>query len=148
MEEIQQPVSSRPQMRHWVKYGLWGIVIIIVLFILVQYLSAANYQALVQVINEDRIGVNPTSEKLDFGDLPRNKDAVRTVTLESSGNTASYVIIWQRGEIADLMKPNKNNFTLAAHTTQKIDFTVHIPNSAEYKYYKGSVMIFKIPKFW
>ncbi len=127
---------------------LWAIVFFIVVIGLVQYLNAAKYDVLVQVIQEDKIGVNPTGEKLDFGDLPHNKSAIRKVTLVSGGNTPSYIIIWKLGEISDLIKSDKNFFTLEPHATQSLEFTAYIPNSAEFRYYKGTVIIFQIPKLW
>jgi len=126
----------------------WVILLLIAVVLVVQYVNAAKYKALVQVIAEDRIGVNPTGEALDFGDLPRNKSAVRTVNLVSGGNTDSYIIVWKLGSISDLIKVDRNYFTLKAHTTEKLEFTASIPNSANYQYYKGQVTIFQIPKIW
>jgi len=124
------------------------LILLVLVVIAVQIINAAKYSALVQVIKEDRIGVNPTGERLDFGDLPHNKDAVRTVSLSSGGDTASYIIIWKFGDISDFIKISKNYFTLAPHTMEQLEFTAHIPNSADYKYYKGTVVIFQIPKIW
>lgn len=131
-----------------VRIGIWVVVMLILMFVAVQYLNASRYDALVQVIKEDRIGVNPTGEKLDFGDLPRNKDAVRKVTLVSSGSVASFVIVWKYGAISDFLKVSENNFTLKAGETKELEFSVHIPDSADYKYYRGKVTIFRIPKLW
>jgi len=144
-------ISSTPvKKRSKLKLVLWAILALVIILLLVQYTNAAKYEALVQVIDEDRIGVNPTSERLDFGDLPKDKDAIRTVSLQnqSSYKMPSYVIVWERGEISDLMRVSKNFFTLDPGQTQRLDFTVHVPSSAEFKYYKGSVVIFQIPKIW
>jgi len=127
---------------------VWVIVALILIVALVQYFNAAKYSALVNVINEDRIGVNPTGNALDFGDLPRDKSAVRTVSLVSKGNTATYVMIWKFGSISDLITIDKNYFTLAPHSSEKLEFTAQIPNSADYKNYSGQVIIFQIPKLW
>ncbi len=126
----------------------YALLLALVAAITVQYLNAAKYEALVQVIPEDKIGINPTSQKLDFGDLPRDRSTVRTVTLKSDGDTPAYVMVWKFGDISDLMKVNKNYFTLDPHSSQKLDFSVYVPNSAEYRYYNGQVMIFQIPKIW
>lgn len=126
----------------------WVLIVIILVLALTQYLNAARYEALVQVKEGNTVGVNPTGSRLDFGDLPKDKSAIRHVTLESKGNTAAYVWVWKRGSIGDLMKVSKNNFILEPGKTEKLEFSVYIPNSAEYKYYKGKVVIFKIPKFW
>lgn len=145
----QAPLDEQPKAKWRIgRIIVWAIIVIAVVFIVVQYLNASRYDALVQVINEDRLGVNPTGEKLDFGDLPHDKDAVRRVDLQSSGNISSFVIVWKRGEIGDFMKISKNFFTLKPGTKEDLEFSVHIPNSAEYRYYKGKVVIFRIPKFW
>ena len=135
-------------MNKTLKIIIWLIVVVIGIFLAIQYINAAKYPALVQVIKEDRIGVNPTGDALDFGDLPRNRSAVRTVELKSDGNTASYIIIWKFGDISDLVKLDKNYFTLSGHTTEKVEFRIFVPNSAEYRYYRGKVIIFQIPKIW
>ncbi|OGE74430.1 MAG: hypothetical protein A3I07_00745 [Candidatus Doudnabacteria bacterium RIFCSPLOWO2_02_FULL_42_9] len=147
MEQEITNVESKPK-KSWLRWVLYGILVLVLMFIAVQFFNAAKYEALVQVIEEDKIGVNPTGERLDFGDLPRDKSAVRTVTLESKGNTATYVMVWKFGAISDFMKVNKNYFTLEPGQTERLEFNVHIPNSAEYKYYKGKVWVFQIPKIW
>ena len=130
------------------KIIIWVVVVVVGILLAIQYINAAKYQALVQVIKEDRIGVNPTGDALDFGDLPRNKSAVRTVTLKSDGDTAGYIIVWKFGDISDLLKVDRNYFTLAPHTTEKLEFSLYVPNSAEFRYYKGRTIIFQIPKLW
>ncbi len=146
----EKVASARPEKkkRPIGKIILWVVVLVVVLFAVVQYINASKYEALVQVIKEDKIGVNPTGERLDFGDLPRDKSATRNVTLSSKGSTGTYIMVWKFGDISDLVKVSKNYFTLKPGTTEKLEFSVYIPNSAEYKYYKGRVIIFQIPKVW
>src|SRR3989338_6988792 len=103
MEQEITNVESKPK-KSWLRWVLYGILVLVLMFIAVQFFNAAKYEALVQVIEEDKIGVNPTGERLDFGDLPRDKSAVRTVTLESKGNTPAYVMVWNRGEMGDFLK--------------------------------------------
>lgn len=145
---IQMQVMEPVKKRSVGKIIAWIIILIIAIIALVQYLNAAKYPALVQVIDQDRIGVNPTGNALDFGDLPRDKSAVRTVNLVSKGNTGSYIIVLKTGAVADLLTVDKNYFTLKPHTTEQLQFTAYIPNSAAYKYYRGEVLIFQIPKIW
>src|SRR5579862_3856453 len=99
----QSPVGSEKKPMSWGKRITWILVIVILVIVLVQYFDAAKYPAQVQVIKEDRIGVNPTGNELDFGDLPRDKSAIRTVNLSSSGNTATYIMIWKFGGISDFI---------------------------------------------
>ena|SRR3989344_7498566 len=141
---VAQPVNKPSKLR----LVVWIIITLIVIFFVVQYLNAARYDALVQVVEGEQIGVNPTGERLDFGDLPRDKSAVRAVTLASSGNTPAYVIVWTRGEISNFMDVSKNFFTLESGQDERLEFTTHIPSSAENKYYRGRVIIFRIPKIW
>ena len=147
MGTVQEAGVSKKKWGVW-RIAVWVVVAVVALFLIVQYLNAARYEALVQVIDRDTIGVNPTGAKLDFGDLPRDKDAVRRVNLESTGRVSSFVIVWKRGAISEFMKVSKNFFTLKPGTKEELEFTVHVPNSADYKYYKGKVVIFRIPKFW
>jgi hypothetical protein len=131
------------------KIGI-GILLAIIFFAGVQYLSAARYEAMVQVIDGNRVGINPTGEKLDFGDLPRNKTATRIVTLtnESPYKLNSYIIVWPRGELGSLLDISKNFFTLKPGQKQTMEFRVNVPNSAESRYYNGKVVIFQLPKPW
>ena len=145
--QFVRKVDIKPK-RSKTKMVVWVIAVIILIVALVQYFNAAKYSAMVNVIAEDRIGVNPTGNALDFGDLPRDKSAIRTVSLVSQGNTATYVMIWKFGSISDLITINKNNFTLPAHSSEKLEFTAAIPHSANYQIYSGKVIIFQIPKVW
>ncbi len=148
--EPEKPFNMHPEKkkRRIGRIIVWLIVFLVVFFAVVQYLNASKYEALVQVIKEDKIGVNPTGERLDFGDLPRDKSATRNVTLSSKGSTGTYIMVWKFGDISDLLKVNKNYFTLKPGTTEKLEFSVYVPNSADYRYYRGKVIIFQIPKIW
>ena len=149
MEPTDQAIEGvKTKKRSWGKIIGYVLVVLILLVAAVQYYNAAKYEMLVQVINDNRIGVNPTGDRLDFGDLPKDKNATRVVTLESDGNTSAYVIIWVRGEMADFTKVSRNYFTLEGGKTEKVEFDVHIPNSAQARYYRGKVTIFQIPKIW
>lgn len=151
MPEAVKPSGSpsvpprRPPLK---KVILWGAVALVLLVTSVQLIYAEKYDALVQVIGENRVGVNPTGDRLDFGDLPRGKGATRAVTLSSGGTQSSYIAVWTFGDISELMKVNRNYFTLTGGKSQKLEFTVYIPASAELRYYRGKVWILKVPKLW
>jgi len=112
----------------WSRIILWVAAVLVGILLVIQYINAAKYE--------------------DYGDLPRDKSAVRMVSLKSDGDTGAYVIVWMRGELGNLMNVNKNFFTLQPRTEEKLEFSVYIPNSAEFKYYYGKVVIFQIPKIW
>lgn len=127
------------------------IIILIIIFVILaaQVINAQKYRMIVKVVDEEnKVGVNPTTEKLDFGDLSRNNGMSRYVTLKSQGNTPAYIIIWKFGQISDLVKINKNRFVLEPGQEEKLSFTINIPPSAETKQYTGNIWIFRLPKIF
>jgi len=126
------------------------VLFVILIFVwvgIVQYFVADKYDALVGVQAEgEGIGVNPTTEELDFGDLPKGDNLMRFVTIENSGEMDIYVKIVKTGNISDLIKINKNNFVLSPGDSTKIGFLLEMPISANKEKYKGKVIIFKLPK--
>ncbi|OGZ45273.1 MAG: hypothetical protein A3C84_03010 [Candidatus Ryanbacteria bacterium RIFCSPHIGHO2_02_FULL_48_12] len=127
---------------------IWSIVFFILfLFVFYVTLDANKYQALVQVVEgEGRVGVNPTDEKLDFGDLSRGTAAVRTVTIKNDTYVPFFVSVIKLGGISSLIKIDENNFMVRRGEEKKIEFATYMPASAEIgKKYTGRVYVFKIP---
>lgn len=123
------------------------IVVIIAVVLVVQIINATKYKMIVNVVEGENImGVNPTAEKLDFGDLSRNNGMTRYVTLENGGRFSAYVVVWQFGDISHLVKLDKNFFSLEPGEGAKLSFDISIPPSASIKKYSGSVWIFRFPK--
>ena len=126
-----------------------GGVIFLIVFLFVFYvtLDANKYAAQVRAIEgEGKVGVNPTTERLDFGDLSRGTSAVRTVSIKNDSFTPFFVTMIKMGGIRSLMKIDKNNFMLRRGQEEKIEFTTYMPASADIdKMYSGRVYIFKIP---
>ena len=144
MEEIIQPTKKR--------LGLIDKIILFVLlliFIFAFYvtLAANKYKALVRVVaGSDKVGVNPTDQALDFGDLSRGTSAVRRVAIENGTSLPLYVFAVRTGDIRTLIKLDKNYFRLAPHTSDKIEFSIYMPASAEIdREYDGRVYLFKVP---
>ena len=125
------------------------VMIVVFLFAFYLTLDANKYQALVRVIEgEGKVGVNPTAESLDFGDLSRGTSAVRKINLENGTFMPMYIAIFKTGKIGELTKIDKNYFTIAPHSSTKIEFTVYMPASAQIdSKYNGRVFLFKIPTF-
>jgi len=128
---------------------IWGLVVLILFMVAIQIAVADKYSAQVLVIaGEKKIGVNPTAEKLDFGDLSADTTATRYITLNADG-LETYILVWKFGGIAELIKLNKNNFTIRQGETEKLEFSLYMPPSAPVSMkYTGYVWIFKIPKVW
>ena len=122
---------------------------IILLVLVVQVVNAAKYKMVINVVEGENImGINPLADKLDFGDLSRNNGMTRYVTLKS-GTTygvSTYIVVWKFGEISDLVKVNKNYFTLNPGEEVRLSFEINIPPSAETKIYSGWTIIFRLPK--
>lgn len=126
---------------------LAGFSLLIFLFVFYVTLDANKYEAQVRVVEgEGRVGVNPTSERLDFGDLSRGTAAVRTVTVKNDTIIPFFVIVVRLGDISNLMKLDPNNFMLRQGKEEKIELTTYMPASAEIdRMYTGRVFVFKIP---
>ena len=124
-------------------------IIFLVIFLLVFYvtLDSNKYAAIVRAIEgEGKVGINPTTERLDFGDLSRGTSAVRTVTVKNDTPMPFFVTVIRIGEIRGLTKMEKNNFVLHKGEEQQLNFTVYMLASAEIGHiYKGRVFVFKIP---
>ena len=132
-----------------IKKILLIIVGIIVLVLVVQVVNAAKYKMVVNVVEGENImGINPLADKLDFGDLSRNNGMTRYVTLKSGGGTSTYIVVWKFGGIADLVKLDKNYFTLNPGEEVKLAFEINIPPSAEIQKYSGWTVIFRLPKIF
>ncbi len=129
-----------------IKKILIGVGFILTLFVVIQIVNAAKYEMVVNVVEGENImGINPLAERLDFGDLSRNNGMTRYVNFKSSGGTSVYIAAFKFGEISDLVKIDKNFFTLNPGEEVKMSFEIQIPPSAEVKQYSGGVWIFRIP---
>jgi len=132
-----------------IKKILLIILAIILLIVVVQIVNAAKYKMVVNVVEgENVMGINPLADKLDFGDLSRNNGMTRYVTLKSGGGMPIYIIVWKFGEISDLVKLDKNFFTLKPGEEVKLAFEIQIPPSAQIKKYSGWTIIFRLPKLF
>ena len=159
MEEIDdQKLNSMQGMRETKllpkpkRFSVWKIIIlaiiaIVVLFLAVQVINAAKYKMVVNVVEGENImGINPTAEKLDFGDLSRNNGMTRYITISNNGSFRIYVIVWKMGNISDLINVSRNFFVLGSGQEEKLGFEINIPPSAQTKKYSGRVWIFRLPK--
>lgn len=136
-------------MRRKIKIILLVIAGIILIFIAVQFINASKYKMTVNVVEgENVLGVNPTTEKLDFGDLSRNNGMIRRINMINGGSLKTRVIVFKFGEVSDLIKLNKNFFVLNPGDKFELTFEINIPASAEFREYKGNVWIFRLPKIF
>jgi len=123
------------------------IIAIIVVVALIPVINAEKYKMVVNVVEgENVMGVNPLADKLDFGDLSRNNGMTRYVNLQIGGKIPVYFVVWKYGGLAELVRVEKNYFTLQPGDELKLGFAVNIPPSAPIKKYSGGVWIFRFPK--
>lgn len=126
------------------------VFLLIIFFVFYIVLDANKYSAQVIVIEgEGKVGVNPTDESLDFGDMSPGTTAVRRVSIENGTPIGVYVAVIRLGSINDLMKLNENFFTLKGGESIKLEFATYMPASAPIgEKMSGKVYIFKIPLLW
>jgi len=146
LEKIQM---KRMTPKKFIKCIILFIIFLIAWFAIVQYMAADRYEAVVKVVEEGgKIGVNPMTERLDYGDLPKGNASTRFVTIENNGKMNIYVAVVKYGGIAELIKISRNNFVLDPGEKEKLEFLLEMPISANKEEYTGKVIIFKLPKLF
>src|SRR3989344_1553727 len=92
---------------------LAGVLIVIFLFIFYIALDANKYTAQVLAIEgAGKVGVNPTTERLDFGDLSPGTSAGRRVEKENGPAIPMYVAVVRFGSLNNLMELDKSFFVV------------------------------------
>jgi len=123
-----------------------GVAFLVLILILAQVINADKYRAVVRVVDEKgQIGVNPTTEKLDFGDLAKNASMVRYINVNNGGKFKVSVMVLKFGNISDLIKVQDSRFVVSAGETKRIRVEMFMPPSANKERYSGWVVVFKIP---
>ena len=128
------------------------ILIVIFLFVFYVVLDANKYRAMVRVIpGEGKVGINPTTEYLDFGDLSPGMSQVRKVKINNGIFMPVYVMIWKTGKISDLVTISDNYFKVKPGEEKEVEFPLYVPNmdvaDASGTVFTGRVYLFKIPTF-
>ena len=131
-----------------IKLVILIILAVIGIFVIVQFINAAKYEMVVNVVEgENVLGLNPTTERLDFGDLSRNNGIARQVSIQNGGGTFGiFVAAFKFGELAGLVNLDRNFFVLKPGEEAQISLEVFIPPSAETRKYEGKIWIFRLPK--
>ena len=150
IQTISSPEEPRRARWTWGEKLLAAFLALVFLFVFYITLDANKYSAQVRVIEgEGRVGINPTTESLDFGDLSPGTSAIRRIEIKNDTKIPMYVMTAHFGSINDLMKLSKSFFILPANSGDKIEFTVYMPASApKDETLTGRVFIFKIPVPW
>lgn len=147
-EQTGQATCSQSKALALAKKIVLAIAFLVLVFVAAQIVNAEKYQAVVRVVSEaGKIGVNPTTERLDFGDLAKNASAVRYVTVSNGGGLKSSVMVLKFGGVSDLIKIDPARFVLNPKQSQRIRFEMFMPPSASKERYGGWVFIIKVPVF-
>ncbi len=146
IKENEKTVATKTKHSGWGKKIAYLVLILMIWFISVQYIAADKYEAVVKISDTNKVGVNPSTDKLDYGDLPKGKTSTRFITIENNGSMASYIKIVKTGSIGELITLSKNDFELKPKEKEKLELTLSLPISADLEEYKGEVIVFKIPK--
>jgi len=148
VDKKNETTGSKKKMSKIKKIGLI-ILIVFIWLVAVQIYVADRFNAQVNVIEgSKKIGVNPTTENLDFGDLSKDTSLTRYITLNNESKSDKYIIIWKMGGVTEMMRGTSGNFILKAGQEKKLEFEVYVPPSAEIKKYTGRVWIFMYPKWF
>lgn len=154
MQDVMQNEKEAKKEEPKKKKSKKRLILLIILGVLVwlgavQLMAAERYKAVVNVIEgENKMGINPSSERLDFGDLSRDTGSSRFVNLKNPGKKDKIISVLKFGNISEIMKIEKNNLVLKPGEEVKLEFHVQVPVSAPYKKYSGTVIIFKYPKLF
>lgn len=119
----------------------------ILLFAAIEVINASKHQMVVNVKEGENImGINPSADSLDFGDLSRDNGMTRYINFKNGGDAPVYIAAVKFGEISDLVKTDPGSFVLKPGDEKKMGFEIRIPASAETRKYSGWVWIFRLPK--
>ncbi|MFA7169447.1 MAG: hypothetical protein WC178_01180 [Candidatus Paceibacterota bacterium] len=123
------------------------LLILLSWFVVIQYITAEKYVAIVNVLGEnEQISAGENKDLIDYGNLPKGSSSTRFITISNSGNSDIYIKILKIGGIGKLIKVNRNDFFLRSKEIEKLEFSVETEADTKEKEYTGKVIIFKIPK--
>lgn len=123
-----------------------GVSLLLTLTVEVVY--AQKYRAQVQVSAKEGVGVNPTTENLDFGDMAGGTRQTRFLALENEDGRSAYVLVWVLGDISELAEIDDSSFVLEGGESKRVTLLVSVPESAPKRTFDGTVFVFRLPWFW
>lgn len=130
------------------RWALYALLFVLALFVLFEWRATTTYSSQVIVIQRTDVlivGINPTTERMDFGDLTQGSSQVRPLVLENSGVLPWRVSIIVMGEIGQFIQISDAFFTLDRGETKNVDFTLILPPNAAPGKYSGRVLVLRVP---
>jgi hypothetical protein len=129
------------------------IVISIIIFIswtiILQYVTAEKYRAVVK-ISEENSHSNSYSNinQLDYGILQKGNSSTRFISVANEGKHDVYFKVLKTGNISKIMKIDQEDFVLHSNESRELNLYVEIPKETNESIYSGTVIILKLPKIF
>jgi len=87
------------------------------------------------------IGVNPDTDALHFGTIPRKGSSTRKFNIANNKDYPLFINISLEGDFVQWINISKNNFILEPKESELIKFTVKVPGNAISKIYNGTAYV-------
>lgn len=139
------------------KWRGWQIAVVIIVFILVVLAGVlipftTSYSSQVIAVEAGgSIGINPSTDRIDFGDMPSGTSVAKAVTLESGGDSSASIRIFIIGGIGSLIKVEPStSFKMEPGESQQVIFRLSMPATAvPGTKFSGRIFILRLPGgFW
>ena len=131
--------------KRYIAFIALGIVLLLAVTFLFQALTIYDTQVIAKEKGSP-IGINPLTDRIDFGDIPQGSTIGKTLTLENRGAVPNQIIIFVFGGIGDLVKVEPGSLTLESGETAEVHFRLTMPSSVTpERKYTGKVFILRLP---
>ena len=123
-----------------------GVLLLLVVTFLFQALTIYDSQVIVKEKGSP-IGINPLTDRIDFGDIPQGEGVGKSLILENEGTVPNQVNIFVIGNIGDLVEVDPGSLTVEPGETAEVKLSLTMPASAPpEKKYTGKLFILRLPK--
>ena len=140
--------------------GLWGriwpltgkriavlaLILVFTMILAFEVQATETFTVEVVIIGEEKfVGFNPTTERLDFGDMSRGTGQTRSITLENAGVIPTRIYIMVLGDVRDFIQIDDAFFVMDPGEVTQVDLTMIVPSSASIKRYSGRLLVIRSP---
>ncbi len=87
------------------------------------------------------IGINPDTDALHFGTVPRKGSSTRKFNIANNKDYPLFINISLEGNFVEWINMSKNNFILEPRESELIAFTVKVPEDAPFKVYNSTAYV-------
>ena len=126
---------------------LGAFVLSIVATVLIELAYADKFAMQVNVIKSaNKIGINPLTDSLDFGDIYPGGKVKRYITVKNDGPRSTLMVVWVTGTAGEMVTANDSYLTLEPGKKRRLTFLIKVPASASFQTYQGRVWLIRLPK--